>query len=84
MQVVNESGSPGIAENPIEFYKTFCLPFGDFMVNSFDEAYDNKKMSSSQRQAIISLIEKKRKDRNYLERMGGQCRLKYSIQSYCS
>ena len=37
------------------------------MVNSFNEAYDNKEMSSSQRQAIITLIEKKGKDRNYLE-----------------
>lgn len=37
------------------------------MVNSFNEAYDYKEMSSSQRQAIITLIEKKGKDRNYLE-----------------
>ena len=37
------------------------------MVNSFNEAYDNKEMSSSRRQAVITLIEKKGKDRNYLE-----------------
>ena len=37
------------------------------MVDSFNEAYDNKEMSSSQKQAIITLIEKKGKDRNYLE-----------------
>ena len=37
------------------------------MVDSFNEAYDNKEMSSSQKQAIITLLEKKGKDRNYLE-----------------
>ncbi len=37
------------------------------MVDSFNEAYDKKEMSHSQKQAIITLIEKKGKDRNYLE-----------------
>ena len=59
--------TPGNDGIPIEFYKTFWPLIGDFMVNSFNEAYDNKEMSSSQRQAIITLIEKKGKDRNYLE-----------------
>ena len=65
-------GSDGI---PIEFYKTFWPLIGDFMVNSFNEAYDNKEMSSSQRQAIITLIEKKGKDRNYLENWRPICLL---------
>ena len=59
--------TPGNDEIPIEFYKTFWPLIGEFVVNSFNEAYDNKEMSSSQRQAIITLIEKKGKDRNYLE-----------------
>lgn len=59
--------TPGNDGIPIEFYKTFWSLIGYFMVNSFNEAYDNKEMSSSQRQAIITLIEKKGKDRNYLE-----------------
>ena len=33
----------------------------------FNEAFDNKEMSPSQKQALITLIEKKGKDRNYLE-----------------
>ena len=37
------------------------------MIDSFNEAYDNKEMSSSQKQAIITLIDKKGKDKNYLE-----------------
>jgi len=35
--------------------------------DSFNEAFDKKEMSSSQKQAIITLIEKNGKDRNYLE-----------------
>lgn len=59
--------TPGNDGIPIEFYKIFWSLIGDFMVNSFKEAYNKKEMSSSQRQAIIILIEKKGKDRNYLE-----------------
>ena len=56
-------GNDGIA---IEFYKTFWPLIGVFMIDSFKEAYDNKEMSLSQKQAIITLIDKKGKDRNYL------------------
>jgi len=45
--------TPGNDGIPIEFYKTFWPLIGDFMVNSFNEAYDIKEMSSSQRHAII-------------------------------
>ena len=37
------------------------------MVDSFNEACNKKEMSHSQRQAIITLIEKKGKDRVHLE-----------------
>jgi len=37
------------------------------MIASFNEAFHNKEISSSQKQALITLIEKKGKDRNYLE-----------------
>ena len=59
--------TPGNDGIPIELDKTFWSLIGDFMVNSFNEAHDNKEMSSSQRQTIISLIEKKGKERSYFE-----------------
>ena len=37
------------------------------MVASFNEAFEKKEMSPSQKQAIITLVEKKGKDRSYLE-----------------
>ena len=39
---------------------------GKFTVESFNEASDGKEMSHSQRQAIVTLVEKKGKDRNYI------------------
>ena len=63
-QVGKTPGNDGI---PIEFYKMFWPLIGEFLIASFNEAFDNKEMSSSQKQALITLIEKKGKDRNYLE-----------------
>ena len=37
------------------------------LVESFNEAFNKKEMSASQRKAIITLIEKKDKDRCFLE-----------------
>ena len=56
-----------MTESPIEFYKTFWPLLGKFMVDSFNEAFDKYEMSPSQKQAIITLFEKKGKDRSYLE-----------------
>jgi len=52
---------------PVEFYKTLWPLIGKLMTDSFNEAFDEKEMSSSQKLAIITLTEKKGKDRNYLE-----------------
>ena len=59
--------TPGNDGIPIEFYKTFWPLIGTLMTDSFNEAYDNKEMSSSQKQAIITLIDKKGKDRIFSE-----------------
>jgi len=61
------SKTHGNDDIPIEFYKFFWSLIGEFTIASFNEAFDNKEMSSSQKQALITLIEKKGKDRNYLE-----------------
>ena len=53
--------TPGNDGIPIEFYKIFWPLIGKFLIASFNEAFDNKQMSPSQKQALITLIEKKRK-----------------------
>ena len=59
--------TPGNDGIPVEFYRVFWPWLGKFMVDSFNEAYNKKEMSHSQKQAVITLIKKKGKDRNYLE-----------------
>ena len=59
--------TPGNDGIPVEFYKIFWSLIGKLMTDSFNEAYLKKEMSTSQKQAVITLIEKKGKDRNYLE-----------------
>ena len=59
--------TPGNDGIPVEFYNIFWPLTGKFLISFFNEAFDNKEMSSSQKQVLIILIEKKGKDRNYLE-----------------
>ena len=59
--------TPGNDGLPIEFSKTFWPLIGKFMVESFNESFNNKEMSTAQKQTVITLIEKKGKDRSYLE-----------------
>ena len=55
--------APGNDGIPIEFYKTFWSPF----IRCANECFEKGEMSSSQKQAVITLIEKKGKDRSFLE-----------------
>ena len=53
---------PGNDGLSIEFYKTFWDLIGDPLVASFNESSAKGTMSPSQRQAVITLIEKKDQD----------------------
>ena len=48
---------------PAEFYRTFWNSVGELLVQSFNESFIKGEMSPSQRQAVITLIEKKDQDR---------------------
>ena len=54
---------PGNEGLSIEFYTTFWDLIGDLLVASFNESFAKGTMSPSQRQAVITLIEKKDQDR---------------------
>ena len=54
---------PGNDGLPIEFYKTFWGTVGGLLVKCYNESYEKGEMSSSQKQAIITLIDKKDQDR---------------------
>ena len=59
--------TPGNDGIPIEFYKTFWPVISDSFMKCINECFEKGEMSSSQKQAIITLIEKKGKDRSLLE-----------------
>ena len=61
------SKTPGNDGLPIEFYNVFWSSIGKMVVESFNEAYEEGEMSNSQRQGVITLIEKTGKDRTHLE-----------------
>ena len=54
---------PGNDGLPVEFYKTFWGTVGGLLVKCYNEPYEKGEMSSSQKQAIITLINNKDQDR---------------------
>lgn len=69
LSVVNElkkNKSPGNDGITSEFYQRFWPCIGDCLVDSFNYAYNKGELSQSQKQAIITLIDKG-KDRTYIE-----------------
>ena len=66
LQLFQNNKSPGNDGLTVEFYKAFWHVLGEFMVNSLNDSYDRGELSNSQKEAIITLIEKKDKDKRYL------------------
>jgi len=58
--------TPGNDELPVEFYKTFWVSLEDYLIDVFNSSFEYE-MSNSQKQAIITLLDKKGRDRTYLE-----------------
>ena len=63
----NNNKTPGNDGIPIEFYRKFWPLISDSFIRCVNECFDKGEMSSSQKQAVITLIEKKGKDRAFLE-----------------
>ena len=67
LETFQPNKTPGNDGIPIEFYKTFWPLISDPFIRCVNECFEKGEMSSSQKQAIITLIEKKGKDRSFLE-----------------
>lgn len=69
--------TPGNDGLTIEFYKFFWSEIGTFLVDSLNYAYFHGELSHSQKQAVITLIEKKDKDRRWIKKLetdfSGKC-----------
>ena len=66
LQRFQNNKSPGNDGLTVEFYKAFWNIVGTIMVESFNYSYDQGELSNSQRETIITLIEKKDKDKRDL------------------
>ena len=60
----NAPGNDGI---PVEFYKKIWPLISEPFIKFVNECFEKKELSSSQKQAVITLIEKKGKDRSLLQ-----------------
>ena len=67
LETFQNNKSPGNDGIPIEFYKKcwnfICEPF----INCINESFVKEELSNSQKQAVITLIEKQGKDRTLIE-----------------
>ena len=62
LQSMKANNSPGNDGLTSEFYSSFFDLVADFLCNSFNKSFDLGKLSASQSQAIITLLEKPGKD----------------------
>ena len=60
---------PGNDGLPVEFYKIFWASIGNRLVECFNVSFEKGELSSSQKQAVITLIEKKDLDRCDLKKL---------------
>ena len=73
LQSFQKNKSPGNDGLTVEFYIAFWDVVGDLLVDSLNCSYDYGELSNSQKQAIITLLEKKIRTREKLA-IGGQYR----------
>ena len=64
MQSDKSPGNDGLTK---EFYETFWKELKEIFVDSVSEAIEKGNLSTSQRQAIIKLIEKKDRDKRFIQ-----------------
>ena len=63
---MNKNKTPGNGGLTVEFYQTFWHEVGHYVINSLNEAKEKGHLSHSQSQGVITLIEKKDKDKRYI------------------
>ena len=63
LQSFHKNKSPGNDGLTVEFYIAFWESLGEFLVESLNCSYYRGELSNSQKQAVITLLEKKDKDK---------------------
>ena len=60
LQAFEDNKSPGNGGLTVEFYKTFWNSIGTSLVDSLNYSYECGELSNTQKQVVITLIEKER------------------------
>ena len=63
LQTFQKNKSPGNDGLTVEFYLAFWPVFGSLLVESLNYAFEYGELSNSQKQAVITLVEKRGKDK---------------------
>ena len=67
LEIFQNNKTPRNDGIPIEFYKKFWSLLCESFIQCTNECFEKGELSSSQKQALITLIEKKGKDRSLIE-----------------
>ena len=67
LQQFKRNKSPGNDGITIEFYRKFWGKISTNLIQCYNYSYEHGELSNSQKQAIISLLEKEGKDRQYVK-----------------
>ena len=67
LQTFQKHKSPGNDDLTVEFYLVFWPVFGSLLVESLNYAFEYGELSNSQKQAVITLIEMKGKDKRQIK-----------------
>ena len=67
LESFSNNKSPGNDGIPIEFYRRFWPLISEPFIHCTNECFEKGEISRSQKQAVITLIEKKGKDRSFLK-----------------
>ena len=67
LKEMKNNKSPGNDGFTVEFYSTFWIDLGDLLVEALNEGYDRGGMTTSQKQGVITLIEKEGKNVNEIK-----------------
>ena len=67
LQTLQKNKSPGNDGFTVEFYLAFWPVFGSLLVQSLNYAFEYGELSNSQKQAVITLVEKRGKDERQIK-----------------
>ena len=67
LKTFEKNKTPGNDGLTVEFYLTFWSILGKHLVVCFNYAHEHGELSNSQKQAVITLLEKKGKDKRFIK-----------------